>query len=192
MIVLQNQRAVVIGKQGSGKTELCRHILRSTQQHLVYDRTGHDYAGFIRYLPDDPQSVMEMNAVVQEHVINASPRPRLFVLDEGNAFIRPKPSRLPPAIAELNDLSRHMQLSWVVATRRPSQFHSDIMELADYIFVFRLPGPKDRVALNDIAPNLGDIAADLPPYHFVVYDSNAGSTTYHAPIDTRQADSIVS
>jgi hypothetical protein len=186
LITLTNQRAVVIGKQGSGKTELCRHILRSTQQHLVYDRTGHDYAGFIRYLPEDPQSAMEMNAVVQKHVIDASPRPRLFVLDEGNAFIQPKPSRLPPAIAELNDLSRHMQLSWVVATRRPSQFHSDIMELADYIFVYRLPGPKDRSALNDISAHLGDYAVDLPTYHFLVYDANSGVTTHHAPIDIQQ------
>ena len=182
MVNLDNQRWLVFGMQGEGKTVLVRSILDSTKNHIVYDRTKHDYPGYVRYLPNDPQSATEMNDFVMDKIIRDPNRPRLFALDEANLFIQPKPSRLPTAIQELNDLGRHLRMSWGIVSRRPSQFHSDMTELAQHIFIFRLPGPKDHASLNQFFPKLGDRAATLPKFHFLHYDTISGTVTQHTPL----------
>ena len=185
MAELDEKRFVIFGKQGSGKTELVKHILRSTKNHIVYDRTRHDYPGFTRYLPNDSQSAQEMSDFVLLNIVKNPNRPRLFVLDEANLFLQPKPSRLPTGIAELNDLGRHLKMTWGVVSRLPSQFHSDITQLADHIFIYRLNGYQDKQYLNKIlvGGNIGDRAANLQPFHFLHYDVGAGSVTLHSPID---------
>lgn len=188
MIDLANKRFVIFGLPGSGKTELGKYILRSTRNHLVYDPLGgdpnhHDWDGFRRYVPDDRESVGEFNRATKELVIGK--RPRLYLVDEANKYILPKPHPLPSAIADLNDLSRHWGITWGLIARRPVQFHTDVVELAHYVFVFGLGGKNDRAYLDSIISGLGDDVANLPKYHFAVVEG--GRQYYiHSPISTGQ------
>jgi len=178
-INLTNKRCVFLGLPGSGKTELAKSIARSCPDHLFYDPLGgdrehHDWDGFNRYVPTDRESIEEFNRATKKLVIDA--RPALYLVDEGNKYIKPKPNALPSAIADLNDLSRHWGITWGVIARRPTQFHTDVIELAHYLFVFRLPGKNDRIYFDSLVSGLGDVVASLPPYHFVVVD---GGSSYH-------------
>ena len=178
MIDLAFKRMVIFGLPGSGKTELAKHILRSTPSHLVYDPMG-EYEGFRRYQPTDAQDPAELESLIQDVVIPW--KPQIFAIDEMNKFVQPKPSRLPPGIALLNDRRRHW-LSWIGIARRPSQFHSDIVELASYLTLFRLPGRNDRIYLNGLYATLGDQAASLNKYEFLMLQEGH-TLTKHAPVD---------
>ena len=167
MITLDNKGFVIVGLRGSGKTELAKHILRSTKRHLVYDPLN-EYPGFNRYVPDSRNDVAEFDEMVNGMVIEW--KPRLFLVDEANRYVRPKPSPLPQGAADLVDLARHWDVSFGMITRRPTQFHTDIVELADYLFIFNLPGKNDRAWLNEVSTGMGDVAATLPKYHFLVVD----------------------
>jgi len=179
MIILDNKRCVFFGLMGSGKTELVKHVLRSTKSHLVYDPLN-EYNGFTRYVPDDRQSVSELNDLVEGMVIPQ--KPRLFIIDEANKYIRPKPQALPSGIADLNDLSRHWDIAWGAVCRRPTQFHTDIVELAHYLFIFPLHGKNDRHYLNDLKAGLGDTVDSLPEHYFAVV-SELREILVHAPLE---------
>lgn len=185
MVDVTNKRFGIFGLPGGGKTELAKSIVSSTREHLVYDPLGrdpdhHDWDNFRRYIPDDRESISEFNFAVKELVIKL--RPRLFLVDEANKYIRPKPNPLPSAIADLNDLSRHWGISWGLIARRPVQMHTDVLELAHFLFIFNLKGKNDRAYLNSLIDGLGDTVRELEPFHFVVVEG--GSRYYiHAPLE---------
>jgi len=179
MIDLKNKRFCILGLQGGGKTELAKYLLSQSKNHLVYDVLK-EYDGFTRYIPEDRNDADELTDCVQKLVI-AKIKPDLFVIDEANRFCPPKPHPLPLGIAELNDWSRHMGLSWGVICRRPVQLHSDLMELAHYLFIFVLKGKNDRAYLDSILPGLGDKVASLANFHFVIVTESRSVLT-HAPI----------
>lgn len=175
------KRFVILGLQGSGKTVLARHILSTAKYHLIYDVLN-EYDGFRRYVPTDRYSAEELTACIQKLVL-VKLKPTLFIIDEANRYMPPKPANLPSGVAEMNDWSRHFEppLSWGCLCRRPVQLHSDIMELAHYLFIFVLKGKNDRFYLDTILPGLGDIVANLPEYHFAVV-TQSRSVSIHSPI----------
>lgn len=180
MIELDNKRIVIFGLMGSGKTELVKSILRTTVDHIVYDPLD-EYQGFTRYSPTDRHSSEELDQMVNGLVLKK--RPRLFIVDEANRYIQPKPKPLPPSIADLNDHSRHWNIAWGLVCRRPTQFHSDVVELAHLLFIFGLHGKNDRQYFNDLKSGLGDVVDTLPQYHFVVVNENR-DIEVHKPIET--------
>lgn len=153
----------------------------STRNHIVYDPLR-EHKNFNRYLPTNRNSVSEASGFITDYVLKK--RPKLYCVDEANRYIKPKPNPLPPGFADLNDFSRHWDIAWGVVTRRPSQFHSDIVELCHFLFIFHLPGPKDRRFLNDLSDGLGDVVKSLPLYHFAVLDQTTDTISVHAPIDS--------
>ena len=179
MIDLANKRFVILGLQGCGKTELAKYLLRQAEHHLVYDVLD-EYDGFIRYVPTDRNDKDELTAVIQKLVL-VKLKPSLFIVDEANRFAEPKPRPLPRGLAELNDWSRHIGLSWGTIARRPTQLHSDMMELAHYLFIFVLKGKNDTQYLDFILPGLGDTVASLPQYHFAIV-TESRSVIIHPPI----------
>ena len=180
MIELDNKSFTIMGPKGSGKSWLLKSILDSTPQHLIYDPLN-EHPGYRRYVPDDRGSIDELNEVIFERVIPW--KPRLFVVDEANRYIRPKPTPLPQGIADLNDFNRHWGIATGFVCRRPSQFHTDIVELAAYNFFFALHGKNDYVYLEDIRRGLGDAVRALPEYHFIVFTAPS-TITIHSPIDS--------
>jgi len=178
MIDLTNKRAAIFGLPGSGKSVLTKSILASTPSHLVYDPMD-EHAGYHRYLPNDRNSVTELSNVIEKHVIKH--KPKLFVIDEANRYIKVKPNPLPPGVSDLNDLSRHWGIAWVSVTRRPSQFHTDIVELCHYLAFFSLTGKNDYRYMEDLHQGLGDIVRALPKYHFAILEMGIG-VTVHAPV----------
>jgi len=179
MIDLANKRFVILGLQGCGKTELAKYLLGQAKNSLVYDVLK-EYDGFTRYIPTDRNSKEELTVVIQKLVLKKV-KPSLFIVDEANRYAEPKPKPLPLGLAELNDWSRHMFLSWGMICRRPVQLHTDMVELAHYLFIFVLRGKNDTQYLDSILPDLGATVASLKPFEFAIV-TESRSVIIHKPI----------
>jgi hypothetical protein len=195
---LANKGWCVFGLRGSGKSWFVKSVLESTPDHLIYDPLK-EHTGYNKYTPSDRTSIDELEKVIDELVIKGIKvtednqakfptrrvgetwKPELFVIDEANRYIYPKPTRLPKPVADLVDYGRHWNLSFGVVARRPVQFHTDLIELADVVFFFQLPGKNDHAYLESLHNGLGDTVRDLPPHHFVAF-SHGSEITVHAPI----------
>jgi len=172
MLDLQNKRFVIFGLQGSGKTVLAKYICRGFTKHFIYD-TMHEYQGFNRYIPKfqgTAQAQRELNTVINQVIIPN--KPHIFVIDEANRYCPPKPAPLPEAVSKLNDWQRHYGIAFGCIARRPTQLHSDLTELAHYMFIFCLKGKNDQFYLNSIVSGLGDAVAGLQGHDFVMVDEH--------------------
>ena len=188
----------VFGLRGSGKSWFVKSVLESTPDHLIYDPLK-EHTGYNKYTPSDRTSIEELEKVIEGPVIKGIKvtednkamfptrrvgetwKPELFVIDEANRYIYPKPTRLPKPVADLVDYGRHWQTSFGVVARRPVQFHTDLIELADVVFFFQLPGKNDKDYLESLHSGLGVTVRDLPAHHFVAF-SHGSEITVHAPI----------
>ena len=188
----------VFGLRGSGKSWFVKSVLESTPDHLIYDPLK-EHTGYNKYTPSDRTSIEELSKVIEGPVIKGVKvtednkgmfptrrvgetwKPELFVIDEANRYIYPKPTRLPKPVADLVDYGRHWSTSFGVVARRPVQFHTDLIELADVVFFFHLPGKNDNQYLESLHVGLGDTVRDLAPHHFVAF-SHGSEITVHAPI----------
>tara|TARA_Y100000310_G_C20341620_1_gene650075 strand:+ start:51 stop:635 length:585 start_codon:yes stop_codon:yes gene_type:complete len=185
MIDLTARGWAVFGARGSGKSVLVAHILGTARTHLIYDPLG-EHKNYRRYVPDDRHSVSELDAAISVLVTprrfggQAASSPDMFVIDEANKYVAPKPSPLPKGIADLVDYGRHYPCSVGFVARRMAQFHTDIVELADAVFIFRLAGRNDYRYLEELHQGLGDVVRGLPKYHFASLAQ--GKVTVHAPV----------
>jgi hypothetical protein len=182
-IDIEDKRFVVLGLQGTGKSYLVKGILKNTPSSIVYD-VMREHTGLNRYIVDHRENsregIAELNHFVNQVVI-ASGQIRLFVLEEANRYCPPKPAPLPQSILDLNDLQRHFKITFGSVARRPVQLHTDLVELAHYLFIFRLVGINDLKYLEAVAEGLGEAVRRLKDYHFILVNPDR---TYqeHKPI----------
>jgi hypothetical protein len=173
MIDLTNKRFVILGLQGSGKTTQAKHILGTVKNHIVYD-VHHEYQGFNRYFVENIQvrrpgdnndpAIAELNRFVTTCVLGPG-LIRLFVLDEANRYC-PNKYPLPSSILTLNDDNRHDRIAFGAVARRAAQLNTDLIELAHYLFIYRLVGKNDWAFLESQSEGLGDAVRTLPDFHY--------------------------
>lgn len=163
----------ILGLKGTGKSTLANLILNTYGASALYYDTLFEAppdSVFDVYQPNNRYSVRELetviNAIIPQNV-NQLPKYRLVIIDEANRHCPPKPSPLPPAIADLNDQCRHYLMSAGFIARRPIQLNSDLMELADYIFIFRLTGKNDIQYLENTVTGLGEAVKSLGNHEFI-------------------------
>ena len=163
----------ILGLKGTGKSTIANVILNTYGAKALYYDTLYEApetSPFDIYQPKNRYSVAELETVIRSIVpqnVNLLPKYRMVIIDEANRFCLPKPSPLPAAIADLNDQCRHYLMSAGFIARRPSQLNQDLMELADYIFIFKLTGKNDIVYLNNTVTGLGDTVQALGHFEFV-------------------------
>jgi hypothetical protein len=177
-----------MGRKGTGKSNFLSHALgaRGPAQTLVYDVCA-EHDTLTTYTPSHrrgEQADAELEQVTERLVLgpSADGRPEIFAVEELSRFCSPR-SPPPEPVYEILDMNRHYRtpsgdgLGFVGITRRPSQVHTDAVELADRLVIFRLTGRSDKRRLNDTHAGLGDAAAALEDYHFIVADG-AGYREY--------------
>ena len=188
----------VFGLRGAGKSWFVKSVLETTPDHLIYDPLK-EHVGYNKYTPTDRTSIDELCKVIDGPVVKGVKvteqnksmfptrrvgetwKPELFIVDECNRYVFPHPTRMPQQVADLVDYGRHWNLSFGVVARRPVQFNSTLVELADHVFFFQLPGKNDHAYLESLHSGLGDTVRALPPHHFVAF-SHGTEITVHAPI----------
>lgn len=179
---LTDKRFCIFGLQGTGKSYLAKEVMRREPAHFCYDPL-HEHQGFngyeARYRSYRPEALAELNQIIAR-VIIGSGRVRLFVIDEANRYC-PNKRPLPEKVSELNDFNRHYNIALGLIARRPVQLHTDLVELAHYLFIFNLPGKNDLAYLDSLRVGLGDVVQNLKEYHFVIVD-RARRFEIHPPI----------
>ncbi|WP_456477904.1 helicase HerA domain-containing protein [Geoglobus ahangari] len=173
MIELANKRFCIFGLQGSGKTTLAKYILRQFYDTGWVIDVLDEYAGFNRYVMQDRTITGrdELNAAI--FYILEKFKPRLLIIDEANRYCPPK-KPLPEAVSYLNDFHRHENLAIGFIARRPAQLHTDLVELAHYLFIFRLVGKNDKTYLDYLHSGLSEAVESLPPHSFIFYNRENG------------------
>jgi hypothetical protein len=134
-------------------------------------------------VPKSRDDIEELTRITR--AVMKSRKYALYAIDEANRFAEPKPEPLPPVLRDLNDYRAHYELATLYIGRRPVQFHTDIVDLANNLIIFRLDGQHDIDYLNRTKSGLGDVASTLPPYHFIVRTLKTGNWIVHKPVDIK-------
>lgn len=187
-------RRVIVGLQGSGKTVLAKHIIDRYRKQgvstLVIDyQHEYDGKGHTAYrVADRVNPTQEVDALLQHTIIEPYtarvPRKQRYghiVFDEAPRYF-PNRAPLPPAMAQINDVGRHIGVAVTCIARRFSQVNTDIVELAHEIYLFRQSGVNDLKRCNEMSAGLANIVGNLPPHHYAVLDMTTGDVTAKRPL----------
>ena len=182
MVDLSNKAFCVFGLRGSGKSYFMHYLAaRVGAKCLVFDTLG-EIKGDITFdviSPANRYNAGELEVICRWVMAGAGGRKyTMFCIDEANRFCPPKPTPLPQAVADLNDWQRHERITTGYIARRPVQLNQDLIELAEYLFVFNLKGKSDVGYLESISAGLGEAVFSLAPWHFVCVDPNRNYTVY--------------
>lgn len=164
----------ILGYKAGGKSLLAKTIADSYGEKALYYDTLHEVpenASFHSYPPKNRYSIPELESII--NLIKTNKKYRLFLIDEANRFLKPR-TPLPQAVADMNDWCRHPQFNLAVGyiARRPVQINTDIIEIADNLFIFQLGGRNDIKYLNDMRTGLGDTVQNLAQWQFVFVRQN--------------------
>lgn len=147
---------MILGLQGSGKTTLLQRLV-TDQRHIILDPLGeHTDYNSKQILPSEFFKLIK-------------PFGRAIVgFDEASRYLGK--GNIKQDALDYFDSHRHFHQTPVVIARRPSQLHSDIIDLATKIIVFNLPGANDRSVLESIAPSLGEQARAVKGHEYIWTD----------------------
>lgn len=177
-VSFQGQQVVVAGHRGAGKSTWIQHAAEQLGEGVMFYDMNREHENYDRYLPNHrrgDEMKAEADGVIARLVVDndADSRPGSVVLEEANRYV-PNQGNIPDSVGELVDLGRHYEtavadgVSVFYVTRRPAQLDADVMELADYLVIYRVRGKNDVKRLNDETPGLGDDARNLDDYHYLL------------------------
>lgn len=189
----KNDRAILIGRTGCGKTTLAEYLVRDTQKpysvvydaknmvnwksHVVitdFDELMESEERRIIYRPDfseasDPQKQDDFFAWIYERL-----HTRLYV-DEAYALL----GQSNPAFFLQACLSRGREkgISTFIATQRPKRIPLITMSEAEHYYVFRLSLIEDRQRVYELTGIPEEEQIELRDYEFIYYNGVSGERT---------------
>lgn len=188
-IDLDGKHFMTFGKKNCGKSYFNNWLMSKTSSpYVCFDpmREHPDYTDDDVVIRPENTRGEGANEELEEVVAWAKNNREHFGflwVDEVNRFHQ-KGGQLQGPVGELMDLSAHWGMAFGGIARRPSQVHTDMRDLADYLFLFKLNGISDVRTCDDIARGLGERVASLKPREFMVVHPD-GSYEKHAPIKDR-------
>jgi len=170
-VELTRKTWAILGYKGGGKSILAKTIAARYGSKALYYDVLHEVpetAPFHAYQPKNRHNVEELESIIK--LVKNGKQYRMFIIDEANRYCPPKPKALPDGVADLNDWCRHPQYNLSVGyiCRLPVQINTDLLEIADYLFIFQLGGKNTQSYLNDMRSGLGDAVRDLLPFYFAL------------------------
>ena len=170
-INLQGKQWLTLGLKGSGKSNFNKWLLSQRPNHMVFDPVK-EYNGYHRYTPNNTrgeEAVQELKDVTEQVIKPNKGKLDYFYVDEVNRFVN-KGGQLKGPVGELVDLNRHYDMGVGFTARLPQQVHTDIRELADYIFIFNLAGKASREFLDDMSEGTLKAMDQLDEHECVMLD----------------------
>lgn len=185
-------KVVILGIQGSGKTYLAqKYFLDNEPNHIVFDINDEYPDDYIRYVPhkktvDDYELLSEETKLFVKRVVfpniwsieqvekagkDKNKRLKLIVFDEAD-LIMPARKLFNSALHNLWVKSRHYRVDLVVISRRPTDLNTYVMDTADYLIVFNIPGHNAMRVLKDINAEAEKVikSLDYNKHEFVIFN----------------------
>lgn len=179
-IDLKGQQWLTLGVKGAGKSYFTDSLMqRASGKVVIFDPMDEysDKRGIYRIVPSEKrgEEAIEQLRETIEFIETNQDEISYFVVDEISRFHQ-KGGILDDALGQLLDLNRHMDIGIGFIARRPTQVHTDIREMADYLFLFGLRGANDQKMLNEISSGLEssmtEMIEEYPAHSFItVYPS---------------------
>lgn len=182
---------LIIGKRGSGKSYLARHLLQSEPRSVVFDTMGEYTEGVmfgpenfpdlllfwkhvyrkpyrIIYRPIDPEAEIGRIAENVFTVGNVT-----LLVEEVDCFV--SPYKIDPGMAHIIQRGRHNNISLIGVTQRPFGIHRLLSSQAKKIMVFNTNEPRDREYLRMLLGQEIEGKLDqLKQYEFVEWSDETG------------------
>lgn len=172
-IDLNGKHFMTFGKKNTGKSYFNNWLMsRTSGNYAIFDPL-HEHTD---YGDDDlcfrPTSTRGEEAHEQlgdflTYVVENRDHYDFVWIDEINRF-HGKGGTLDGPIGDVTDFNAHYGMGVGGIARRPVQVHTDLRDLADFTFVFRLNGVSDVRTLDDMARGLGERAASLDQREFII------------------------
>lgn len=189
----KNDRAILIGSTGCGKTTLARHLIEDPAKpySVTYDPKisdnistwqAHEFhsdmyelqtakARRLVYRPDIHESA---DAALQDEFffwVYENKHRRVYV-DEAYALLGgTRPSFYLQAILSRG---RERGVSAVISTQRPARIPVLLLSESEHFYVFRLNHPFDRARVYEITGITAQEQFELENYQFIYYDCVTG------------------
>ena len=170
MINLKNKKFAIFGIQGSGKTVLAKHLLKSFNKPIVYEihPDFRDTKAMI-YKPKDLllPTLNEFCAKIKQLAIKG--KCDLFIIDEADYFFRSN-FDIPLNLLDLILNHRHYNLALCFISRRPQDIPTKVYESCYATFIFKLEGVNALDKLAQININMRGLIdkVDYSRYNFIV------------------------
>jgi len=192
---------IVIGRKGSGKSYLIKHLFLPQFGSFVIDdhvmeRTRNEYADFgyrARYIAEimskprvnfydrekDDNSFARIWEAVKAHSVKFGDT--LFVIDEAHIHFSKK--SLATAQKEILHENRHYGTGIILASQRIYDINPIAYKQADYIILFYTREPREIEFIRKyISSEVAETVKNLKQYYFVLFDVNNQRVRVHKPI----------
>lgn len=193
----RNDRGVLIGKTGCGKTTLARFLVEDKMKpysvtwnpkgseaisrwphhhvsslNALYDAAdeGHQRIVFTPhpYLAEDAAEQEELFYWVYEN------RHRRFYIDEATAIVYGG-SKAPRGLLALINRGRERGISTLVATQRPSGVPLNILSESEHYYIFKTLLPQDRQRVEAITGISVEAQGELSDHEFFYFSLSRGA-----------------
>lgn len=197
---MTNEIIVLLGRKGSGKTSLAKHMIRDKRRLLIYDPMGQfsdcgvvindpvvlieylkrNIAGSFRVVYQPADDIGTDIAVEFENTceIVHCLEDLYFVVDEVDTYAQS--NNCPPYFNNLVQRGRHKRISLVVTTRRHTETTRHLTAQADILISFSQHEPNDLKYLGTFFGKEADNLPTLPPYHYIKFEH--GKVTLERPV----------
>lgn len=162
---LKEKRVCILGLQGSGKSYLAKYIIMRTKRVFVIDPLN-EYQIVDRY--KNRNRLVLTETTIPEIVMDTIENDKmdLLVIDEISRFA-PTRRQENKRLRDFADACRHHGTTFMAIARRPAQVYVDYVELAHYLFIFRLRGKNDSHWMDNQAEGLTEAVHALKRFEFV-------------------------
>lgn len=181
---MRNWIGTIVGRKGSGKSELLRKVIRSVRRVVILDYLGeygdevdaeitYGRADAVRALVElerEKNFVLSCRELDLEETLDvlyvARHLRRAWIMVEEASWIC-SPNSMPEEVAWLVRYGRHQELSQIYVAQRPAMLHLDIRSQSDLVVSFEQNADRDVEALRDYLGDDADRVRTLPAYHVV-------------------------
>ena len=176
-----NDRIMIVGVTGSGKSELMRHLLKSYRDqginYIIYD-SQHQHGDLASYAEGEHENFVyqpkEVDSIEEFETICRSVwrrRNLVFAIENLDFYSTPQKPQ-SPTFKKLVHLGRMKGIGLIMTTRRIADVHKSPCSQVRHWFIFRTFLPNDVKYLRQFIGDTADQAMKLEEHEFIYWSFN--------------------